>query len=95
MNKNDLITRLAAKLDIPCTASRKYLEAFEETLGEALEKGEPVALQGFGTLSPWQQTGRPGSSPKDRVPCMIAPRRSVKFKPGKGLLEKLNGSEYE
>lgn len=93
MNKNNLINILAAKLNITRTASKQYLEAFEETLGEALEEGEPVALQGFGTLSPWQQTGRPGRNPKTGVACMIAPRRSVKFKPGKGLLEKLNGFE--
>lgn len=93
MNKNNLINILAAKLNITRTASKQYLEAFEETLGEALEEGEPVVLQGFGTLSPWQQTGRPGRNPKTGVACMIAPRRSVKFKPGKGLLEKLNGFE--
>lgn len=90
MNKNDLINELAAKLDITRTASKQYLEAFEETLGDALEEGEPVVLQGFGTFSRWQQTGRPGRNPKTGAPCMIVPRNSVKFKPGKYLLEKMN-----
>ena len=90
MNKNDLINELAAKLDITRTASKQYLEALEETLGDALEEGEPVVLQGFGTFSRWQQTGRPGRNPKTGTPCMIVPRNSVKFKPGKYLLEKMN-----
>lgn len=90
MNKNDLINELAAKLDITRTASKQYLEAFEETLSDALEEGEPVVLQGFGTFSRWQQTGKPGRNPKTGAPCMIVPRNSVKFKPGKYLLEKMN-----
>lgn len=90
MNKNDLINRLAEKLGITRIASKKYLEAFEEALGEALQEGSPVMLQGFGTFTLWKQAGRPARNPKTGVPCMIAPRNSVKFKPGKGLLEKLN-----
>ena len=90
MNKNTLTIQLAGKLGIPVTASRQYIEALEEVLTESLKAGDPVILQGFGTLSPWQQTGRPGRNPKTGVPCLIAPRCSVKFKPGKGLLERLN-----
>lgn len=93
MNKNDLINELAAKLNITRTASKKYLEAFEETFGDALEEGEPVMLQGFGTFTLWKQTGRPARNPKTGAPCMIAPRNSVKFKPGKGLLKRLNREE--
>ncbi|MCD8269903.1 MAG: HU family DNA-binding protein [Parabacteroides sp.] len=68
MNKNDLINELAVKLNITRTASKQYLEAFEETLGDALEEGEPVVLQGFGTFSRWQQAGRPGRNPKTGAP---------------------------
>ena len=51
MNRSNLIIHLAAKLDITYADSKKYLEAFEDALGEILEKGEPIILQGFGSFS--------------------------------------------
>lgn len=90
MNKNDLMIKLAEKLDIPRYCSLRYINAFEEVLTESLQADDPIMLQGFGTFSLWRQTGRPARNPKTGVPCMIAPRNSVKFKPGKWLLDKLN-----
>lgn len=93
MNKKDLISSLAEKLDITQTASKKYLEAFEEILGKTLKEDESIALLGFGTFSLWKQTGRPARNPKTGAPCMIPSRNSVKFKLGKYLLEQLNHPE--
>lgn len=95
MNRSNLIIHLAAKLDITYADSKKYLEAFEDALGEILEKGEPIILQGFGSFSRWHQTGRPARNPKTGAPCMISPRNSVKFRPGKFLLERLNNNQGE
>lgn len=90
MNKQTLVNKLADKLHITRCASKIYLNAFEEVLTESLQADDPIMLQGFGSFSLWRQSGRPARNPKTGVPCMIAPRNSVKFKPGKGLLDKLN-----
>ena len=90
MNKTDVIYKLAAKLDITTSQSRQFLTAFEEVLTEALEENTTIQFQGFGSFYPWQQVERPGRNPQNGVPCQIAPRVSVKFKPGKFLLETLN-----
>ena len=89
MNKTDLVIVLAEKMGIPQSQSRQFLNAFQEVLSDTL-KEEVIMLQGFGTFEPWKQTARPGRNPRTGEPCMIEPRTSVKFKPGKFLLEALN-----
>lgn len=89
MNKADLVNELAVKLNIPQYQSHQFLNAFQEVLTETLKRS-PIILQGFGTFEPWNQKERQGRNPRNGVPCMIAPRKSVKFKPGKFLLRDLN-----
>lgn len=90
MNKADLVIELAAKMHITQSQSRKFLNTFQEVLAEAIKRDTPVVLQGFGTFTPWKQTERDGRNPRTGIPCKIPPRTSVKFKPGKFLLETLN-----
>lgn len=89
MNKTDLVNVLAEKMSIPQYQSRKFLNVFQEVLSDTL-KEEVIMLQGFGTFEPWEQTTRPGRNPRTGAPCVIRARTSVKFKPGKFLLETLN-----
>ncbi|MCD8270945.1 MAG: HU family DNA-binding protein, partial [Parabacteroides sp.] len=67
--------------------SRQFLTAFEEVLTESLKEDSSVTLQGFGSFSPWQQSGRPARNPQNGTPCRIPPRPSGKIKPGKLLGE--------
>lgn len=89
MNKTDLVNELSMKMGIPQYQSRKFLNAFQTILSERL-KSDTIALQGFGTFEPWAQTQRMGRNPRTGDLVMIEPRTSVKFKPGKFLLEALN-----
>lgn len=91
MNRTDVVAKLAAKLGIDTCRSRQFLDALEEVLTESLEEDKTIQFQGFGTFVPWKQTERPGRNPHNGTPCLIAPRVSVKFKPGKFLLDNLNG----
>ena len=51
---------------------------------------EEIVLVGFGTLIPRPQTQRLARNPKTGTPVMIPARTTVKFKPGKFLLEAMN-----
>ena len=62
---------------------------------ERLSKSDSLILQGFGTFHPWSQTAREGRNPRTGETCLIRPRRSVKFKPGKMLLQKLNNTDEQ
>lgn len=68
----------------------RFLIAWEDLVSERLQKNESLMLQGFGSFSCWKQTERLGRNPRTGETCLIRPRTSVKFKPGKQLLGKLN-----
>lgn len=90
MNRMDVVYKLAAKLGVKPSQSRDFLLAFEEVLTEALQEDETIGFHGFGSFAPWKQVERPGRNPRNGTPYQIAPRVSVKFKPGKFLLNTLN-----
>ncbi|SEG27617.1 HU family DNA-binding protein [Parabacteroides chinchillae] len=90
MNKTELTKQIAETLNIPHTESIRYFNALQEVLTSELEREGTIILQGFGTFTPWRQNERPGRNPQNGTPCVIRRRLSVKFKPGKYLLEAMN-----
>lgn len=90
MNKVELAKRLAVKMSTTQCYSIHFLSALQEILADELQQNGTIMLQGFGCFSPWEQTERAGRNPRTGTPCMIRKRTSVKFKPGKDLLELLN-----
>ncbi|MCD8135944.1 MAG: HU family DNA-binding protein, partial [Parabacteroides gordonii] len=51
-----------------------------------------ITLICFGTLIPRPHTSRLARNPKTGTPVQIPARTTVKFKPGKFLLEAMNGT---
>ena len=92
MNRRELVKTLADKLSITQVEATRVVQAWEEATTEALESDGSLMLLGFGTFSAWEQTERIGRNPRNGVAYMIRARRSVKFKPGKLLLKRLNAS---
>ncbi len=52
-----------------------------------------IAIVGFGTLTPRSQNTRLARNPKTGTPVQIPARTTVKFKPGKFLLQAMNGKK--
>lgn len=90
MNKAELLHKLSGRLNISQSECNRYLNNLLDILGDELESGNGLILQGFGTFTRWEQTARLGRNPRTGEHVPIRPRNSVKFKPGKYLLEKLN-----
>ncbi|RHR60428.1 HU family DNA-binding protein [Parabacteroides sp. AF17-28] len=90
MNKKELSQALAHRLGITCKESQQYIDTLCDVFNEELRKGNSICLQNFGQFSCWQQPGRMGRNPRTGVPAPIPPRKSIKFKPGKGLMKILN-----
>ena len=90
MNKSDLANHVAKRLHISHSDSLRYLNTLIEEVEAILAGNEYLTIQNFGTFSPWHQTARPGRNPKNGTIHEIPARTSVKFKPGKRMLEKLN-----
>ena len=90
MNKTDLAKDMATRMSIPKQDVLLFINTFQASLTALLKEGDSLCLKGFGTFNLWQQQERAGRNPKTGVGCMIQPRTSVKFRPGKDLLDTLN-----
>ena len=91
MKKSELVVGLFSKMEMPQYKVRDFINQFQVVLEEELVKDNGgIVLQGFGSFSLWKQTARMGRNPRTGAECLIQPRNSVKFKPGKFLLNALN-----
>ncbi|HEB69637.1 MAG TPA: HU family DNA-binding protein [Desulfobulbus sp.] len=89
MNKNDLIQSIASAAKISKVAAEKGLNGMLSTMTNAMEEGERVTLVGFGSFSIVERAPRLGRNPKTGEAVPIPPRRAVKFRPGKELVQKV------
>jgi len=90
VNKSELIDAIAASADIPKAAAGRALDATLEAVTEALQRGESVALVGFGTFATKERAARTGRNPQTGNPIEIAAATLPTFKPGKALKDAVN-----
>lgn len=85
MTKVELVREIADKAGITKKDAEKAVNAFAETVTEALKNGDKVSLVGFGTFEVSERAGRVGRNPQTGESIEIAPSKSPKFKAGKAL----------
>lgn len=90
MNKSELIDAIAAKADLPKTQAARALDAFVDSVTEALQKEDNVSLVGFGTFSVKHRAERKGRNPRTGEEITIKAAKVPNFKPGKGLRDAVN-----
>lgn len=73
-------------------ATRDILEMFFEEIFEALERGESVKLNMFGSFDVRSKRARPGRNPNTGAKATIAARKVVRFRPSAGLVARINGA---
>ena len=90
MNKNDLAKVIACRMSVTVVETLRFIDTMSEVISESIARNDSVLIQNFGHYTPWKQTERMGRNPRTGQICSIPKRVSVKFKPGKGLIEKIN-----
>ena len=90
MNKAELIDAMANDANITKAEAKRALDAFIKNTGEALAKGDRVALVGFGSFSVATRAARIGRTPQTGKELKIAAKKVVKFKPGTDLTESVS-----
>ena len=90
MNKTELVAALAEKTKLTKKEAESALSAFVETVSGALVKGEKVSLIGFGTFDVGKRAARTGRNPKTGEEIKIPSSKTVKFKTGKALKDRVN-----
>ena len=85
MNKKQLIDSMAEKSGLKQTECGKALDAFLDTVTDALKDGDGVALIGFGSFAVKDRPAREGVNPATGKKIQIAAKKVVKFKSGSAL----------
>ena len=85
MNKAALVTKIAEKTDISKKNVEAVLNAFTDSVLEALKEGEKVQLMGFGSFEVKERAARVGRKPSTGEAIEIPAKKIPTFKPGKGF----------
>ncbi len=90
MCKNALIANLAAKTGIAYSTVETVIDAFTDSVGELMTKGESVVLSGFGIFEPKSRSPRIGRNLHTGEPVEIPARVMPNFKPAQGLKDRVS-----
>lgn len=90
MNKAELISAMAEKSGMTKKDSEKALNAFVESVEEALVKRDKVQLVGFGTFEVRERSARKGRNPQTGEEIDIPAASVPAFKAGKALKDSIN-----
>ena len=85
LTKADIADRLFNEVGLNKREAKEFVDAYFETIREALENGENVKLSGFGNFQLREKNQRPGRNPKTGEEIPISARRVVTFRPGQKL----------
>jgi len=89
MTKADLVDKIAAKAGITKIASEKTVNAFLDSVQEALLEEGKLNITGFGTFAVEERQERKGRNPRTGESITIPSAKVVKFRPGKNLKDSL------
>ncbi len=90
MKKTELVEQLSLKAGVSKKDAEKVLNAFVETMGEALANGDKISLKGFGTFEVRERGERVGHNPKTGETMTIAASKAPAFKASSSLKTLVN-----
>ena len=91
MNKNDLISSVAAGAGLSKSDASSAVESVLDTISGALKGGDDVRIVGFGTFSVSHRAASMGRNPRTGAAIQIPASKNPKFKAGKQLKDAVNG----
>ena len=85
MNKTELVAAMAEKAGVSKKDTEAVLNAFIETVQEAVKADDKVQLVGFGTFEARERAAREGINPLTKEKIQIAASKVPAFKVGQAL----------
>ena len=85
MTKQELIEAISIKTGIPIETVAIVVTETNEAIIEALKRGEPIKISGFGTFYTKDRKARVGRNPKTGETVEIPGKTIPKFRAGKTL----------
>ena len=89
MNKTELVAAMAEKTGVSKKDTEAVLNAFIETVQEAVKADDKVQLVGFGTFEARERAAREGINPLTKEKIQIAASKVPAFKVGKAFKDML------
>ena len=89
MTKAEFTDRVASKSGLSKRDATKAVDAFLDSITEALKGGEQVSFTGFGKFSPQHRKERQGVNPRTGQKVTIPAARVPKFSAGSQLKQAL------
>ena len=93
MNKAELIAAIAAKTGDTKKAAEASVNAFIETVTNALVEGDKVQLVGFGSFEVRKRAARKGRNPQTKEEIKIPASKAPVFKAGKAFKDLVNNNK--
>ena len=91
MTLDELNSAVASSMKASKGEAAKAVSAVLHGIQDALRKGQKVSITGFGVFEVADRPEREGRNPQTGKSIKIAASKNVKFKPGKGLRDAVNG----
>ncbi|HBK55567.1 MAG TPA: integration host factor subunit alpha [Xanthomonadales bacterium] len=89
LTKAELAERLFEQVGLNKREAKDFVDAFFDTLREALHNGQQIKLSGFGNFDLRRKNQRPGRNPKTGEEIPISARTVVTFRAGQKLKERV------
>lgn len=89
MTKAELVNAIATDTKLTKADAERALKSFMDNVTKTLKKDGKLTLTGFGTFEVVKRKKRKGRNPQTNEVITIKARKVVKFRPGKGLQDKV------
>lgn len=90
MNKTELVAKMAEKSGLTKKDAEKALNAFFDSVQDALVEDDKVQIIGFGTFEVKERAARKGRNPQTGKEIDIPASKNPVFKAGKALKDAVN-----
>ncbi len=91
MTKQEFVGRVAERSGLSQREAAKAVDAFLESLQDAMRSGDAVSFTGFGKFSTSERKARTGVNPRTGEKVNIAAARVPKFSAGSALKQAIKG----
>ncbi len=91
IRKQELIDRIAGKTESKRMTVKAVIQQFLDEIIAELAQGNRLEFRDFGVFEPRTRESRTAQNPKTLEKVQVPAKRSVKFKMGRLMRERLNG----
>jgi len=95
LTRNDLAVRFAEQMGMEPEEAVPYVETFMDVILDCLGRGERIEIRDFGVFQIQERNPRVARNPRTGVKVNVAVKRTVKFKTGKALLERVREAGFQ